>query len=710
LNTAPLTTEPLNTAPITTALQLDPAQLGFDSARAQELLASLNSLDSQGLATGQHRAKNAFELFSKPQCQSQNLFLLSYPTIDTKGLIKELITTYPHSDNFVFDLVYVEDLKNPRRPICLQLPKGQGIKFSRLVSSWLKRNHSAPVPTADNAPSSTGAEAEKTATPTVLANSDNNDDVAGRYTASIAHLLKVFKRLPKVLSYLSDLAKQLDRGAILSHPVLVNNFVSHNDNQPVPIVYCDNPDSIKLFGDIAMVTEQGSTVANHHLLQPGLLHRANGGIIVLPAERLLEAPELWFELKSALFDQQIKWISANAWLDPEAVDLNLQIVLVGDSLSYKLFLEMDPDIMQLFPLIAEINHQIAIKQDQDILSYAGYLQNLSRRSGCIDLSVSAIGRLMELSSTMVEHQHKFSLDSTIFTQLIQQAQTHITDETHTTRQHIETAINDYNSRKDRIAAYSFDAIAQQQLIIETQGTKIGQINGLSVLETDLDAFGEPSRITAAVYVGDGVVDDVERKVDLAGNIHAKGVAILTSYLHQKFALEEEIPLSANLVFEQSYQGIDGDSAAMASLICLLSAFAKKPLRQGIALTGAIDQFGNVLAVGGINEKIEGYFKTCSLNPLDGNQGVIIPASNTLNLNLSQDVVEAVRAGKFTINAIAHVDQAIEICFGLQAGILNKDNTYDPESLYGLIEQRIEQIHNPDLSDESWLDKFKNWLC
>jgi len=703
-----------------TVQKLAPTQLGFDSIRAQELLSQSQSIDSQGLATGQHRAQNAFKLFSKSQCQGQNLFLLSYPTIDTKGLIKELITSHPHNDNVVFDLVYVEDLNNPRRPICLQLPKGQGLKFSRLVSSWLKRNDKT-LELATNTLAGSGKgesdneepnrEETSSVAPTAAQQpaSDSAAPVIGRYTQSIDHLLKVFKRLPKVVSYLTDLAKRLDRGALLSHPVLANSFVAHNDNQPLPIIYCDNPDSIKLFGDIAIVTEQGSTVANHHLLQPGLLHRANGGIIVLPAERLLEAPQLWFELKSALLDQQIKWISANAWLDPEPVDLKLQIVLVGDSLSYKLFLELDPDIMQLFPLIAEVNHQIAIGQDQDLLDYAGYLQNLARRADCHDLSIAAIVRLMELSSTMVEHQHKFSLDSASFTQLIQQAQTHIDDGTQTERQHIETAINDYNSRKDRIACYSFDAIKQQQLIIETQGKKIGQINGLSVLETDLDAFGEPSRITAAVYVGDGDVDDVERKVDLAGNIHAKGVAILTSYLHQKFALEEEIPLSANLVFEQSYQGIDGDSAALASLICLLSAFSKQPLLQGIALTGAIDQFGNVLAVGGINEKIDGYFKTCALNPLDGNQGVIIPASNCFNLNLGQPVIDAVAAGNFTIYAIDHVDQAIQLCFELPAGVLDKDGNFDPKSLYGLIQQRIEQIHNPDLGEHSWFEKVKNWL-
>lgn len=679
-----------------TAQKLNPAQLGFDSERASRVLNNLDWLDAKGLSTGQHRAENAFKLFSKPQCSGQHLFLLSYSAIDTKTLINELLTSSPLIDSDVYDLVYVEDLRNPRKPICLQLPKGQGVKFSRLVTSWLKSNIQPSDAAADDADSAVDTE--------TVTNGEN-----GCHTKSVQRLLKVFKRQPKIVNYLAKLALCLDRGMSLSHPILVNNFVNHHDTRAFPIVYCDNPDSIKLFGDIAMVTEQGSTVANHHLLQPGLLHQANGGVIVLPAERLLDSPELWFELKSSLFDDQIKWTCANSWLDPESIELNVQIILVGDALSYKQFLALDPDITQFFPLIAEVNHQINLETDDDIIQYAGYLQNLARRSDCSDLSVDAICRLMSLSSNIVEHQQKFSLDSTTFTQLIQQSQTHLDNDELIEGRHIEQAIKDCDRRKDRIACYSFDSIVQKQLFIETHGKKIGQINGLSVLETDLDAFGEPSRITAAVYVGNGEIEDVERKVDQAGNIHAKGVAILTSYLHQKFALEEEIPLSANLVFEQSYQGIDGDSAAMASLICLLSAFSKQPLSQGIALTGAMDQFGNVLAVGGINEKIEGYFRTCKLNKLDGTQGVIIPTSNQLNLNLHRDVVDAIAAGDFTIYAIDHIDQAIEICFGIKAGTACKDNLFDQNSLYGIIQHRIEQIHNPAHERLSFIEKVKHWF-
>jgi len=660
------------------------AQLGFNKDKALALLADTQWIDAIGLSLGQERAQNAFGFFAQPQCQDQHLFMLGYSAIDSKALVKELLLSNPLGDEGVFDIVYCEDVKRPHSPICLTLPMGQGPKFTRLVNSWLKQSAVA-----------------------FKQQSEQADGAAlAVFSQHLPPLLSVFKRLDKVISYLTDLAKALDNGHQLSHPIVCNNFITHDEG--APMVFCDNPDSVKLFGDIAIVTEQGTTVANHHLLQPGLLHHANGGVLILPAERLLESPELWFELKSSLFDRQIKWSRSNQWLDPQPIDLRLQIVLVGDALAYKGFLDIDPDIMQLFPLIAEVNHQFALNNDQDYIAYAGFLQNIARRANCCDLTNAALVSLMHYSSMLIEHQYKMSLDSASFKSLIAQAQTFVDDGTAIDAHHIEQAIAAANLRKDRIANYSFDAIVEKQLLLVTKGMAIGQINALSVLETDLDCFGEPSRVTAAVYLGSGEIDDVERKVDMAGNIHAKGVAILTSYLHQKFALEEEIPMSANLVFEQSYQGIDGDSAAMASLLCLLSAFAKRPIKQGLAVTGAIDQFGNILAIGGVNEKIEGFFKACEVNGFDKHQGVIIPQSNIDTLNLSPKLIAAITAGQFKVYPVDHIEQAISLAFDLDAGQCDKHGDYPENSLYGVIKHRIDLINNPIHPDESWLDKLKFW--
>jgi len=657
-------------------------KLGFDQQRAKTLLDDQSWLDVIGLSLGQERAKNAFKFFSTSQCSEQHMMVLGYPAIDSKALIRELLQSHPLTSDNVFDVVYCEDVSNARTPICLNLPKGQAVKFERLVHSWLKRCNAL-----------------------IKENSDNEIKV---FTSELDPLLKVFKRLPKVLEYLTELAKQLDNGHCLSHPVLVNNFVSQEADDNFPIVFCDNPDSVKLFGDIAHITEQGTTVANHHLLQPGLLHQANGGVLILPSDRLLENPQLWFELKSSLFDRQIKWTSANHWLDPQAIHLKTQIILVGDALSYKSFLDLDPDITQLFPLVAEVNHQYALDTSEDYLHYAGYLQNIARRADCNDLTSDALVALMNYSSFLIEHQHRMSLDSAMFKSLIQQAQVFACDDDAINEQHIDSAIEAFNHRKNRIAQYSFESIKDKQLLLITQGQYVGQINALSVLDTDLDSFGEPSRVTAAVYVGDGEISDVERKVDMAGNIHAKGVAILTSYLHQKFALEEEIPLDANLVFEQSYQGIDGDSAAMASLLCLLSAFSEKPLEQGIAVTGAMDQFGNILAIGGVNEKIVGFYNVCESNGFNNKQAVIIPESNISNLNLPANICSAIERGDFSIYPVNHIEQAIDLCFNIDAGVVNEQGCYPEESLYGVIEQRIYAINNPEPEHQSIFNRLKFW--
>lgn len=662
-------------------------QLGFDSNKALSILQQIQWIDAIGLSLGQQRAQNAFSFFAKPHCQDQHLFMLGYPAIDSKALINELLLSNPLGDEGVFDIVYCEDVKQPHSPICLSLPKGQGAKFTRLVNSWLKQAAIALKAQLESEPQT---------------------QEFTFFTDQLPPLLKVFKRLEKVKSYLTDLAKALDHGHELSHPIVCNNFINHQGDENVPIVFCDNPDSVKLFGDIAVVTEQGTTVANHHLLQPGLLHHANGGVLILPAERLLESPSLWFELKSSLFDRQIKWSRTNQWLDPQPIDLRLQVILIGDALAYKGFLEIDPDIIQLFPLIAEVNHQFSLTCDADYVSYAGFLQNIARRANCLDLDHHAIVSLMTYSSTLIEHQHKMSLDSVSFKALIAQAQTFVTDQEEIGAAQIELAIKANKLRKDRIAQYSFDAISEKQLLLVTKGLAVGQINALSVLDTDLDSFGEPSRVTAAVYVGNGEIDDVERKVDMAGNIHAKGVAILTSYLHQKFALEDEIPMSANLVFEQSYQGIDGDSAAMASLLCLLSAFAKKPLKQGLAVTGAIDQFGNVLAVGGVNEKILGFYNACEVNGFDEHQGVIIPCSNINNLNLAPQVVQAISNGQFKVYPVSHVEDAINLVFDLPAGKTNEQGEFAPDTLYGTIKSRIDRLNNPEHPELSILEKLKFW--
>ena len=685
----------------TTKHKVATTELGFDK---ETLIAELNSLtwlDAQGFSLGQERVDNAFSFFASPQCQGQHLFLLGHPGIDNKALVKELLNLHPLQQPQVHDTLYGEDLGDPRYPVCLQVPVGQGRKLSRLVASWLKGNeaHNAIQP-------GDGQEVE------IQAAADNPEaapvtgsDSGPQYQESVSTLLKVFKRHPKVMAYLSDVARQLDKGHKPSHPVLLNLLVNHDDNGQFPIVFCDNPDPVKLFGEISVLTEQGSMVANHHLLQPGLLHTANGGVLVLPAERLLEDPDTWYELKTTLFGASLKWPNATPWLDPRPVPLSVRLIILGDNHSYKEFLHLDPDFIQLLPLVAEVDHQYPLDSARNRANYAGYLQNLARRTSCQDLTNEALAELTAHAARLVEHRHKASLDGTLLSHIIQQAQS-LSEGSHIERDAIVRALANQQLRHSRIADLSFSAIREEQIKIDTRGEIVGQINALSVLDTDLDCFGEPSRITASVYIGEGEITDVERKVDLGGNLHAKGVLILTSYLHQLFSFQDPLPLSANLVFEQSYQGIDGDSASMASLLCLLSALADVPLKQSIAVTGAIDQFGNVQSVGGINEKIEGFYRTCEWQGLDQHQGVVIPANNVVHLNLDAVLCQQIHQDAFNIYGVKHIDEAIELLFGIPAGQADDDGSYPETSLYGIIQRRLDKITMRHEEPEGLLERIK----
>lgn len=707
----------------TTEHKVNCSELGFNKEMYIAELDALDWLDAQGFALGQKRVDNAFSFFASPQCQGQHLFLLGHPGIDNKALVKELLNLHPLNLQQVQDTLYGEDVSDPRYPVCLQVPAGQGRKLLRLVTSWLKSHEPKQATAAASATKSTEQDSDdKTAQlppteeppteePPTEQDGTATTEQPGEakelsYQESVGTLLKVFKRQPKVVSYLTDLARQLDKGYKLSHPVLLNLLVNHHDNGQFPIVFCDNPDPSKLFGEISILTEQGSTVANHHLLQPGLLHIANGGVLVLPAERLLDAPEIWFELKTALFDAKLRWSNATSWLDPKHVPLSVQIIVLGDNHSYKELLHLDPDFLQLLPLVAEVDHQFPLDSPKQRAEYAGYLQNLARRASCHDLSHAALAHLTAYASRLVEHQHKASLDSSVLTHIIQQAQA-LSQGNEITDTAIIKALDSLEYRHNRIAELSFGAIREEQIKIDTQGQVVGQLNALSVLETDMDCFGEPSRITATVYIGEGEITDVERKVDLGGNLHAKGVLILTSYLHQLFSFHDPLPLSANLVFEQSYQGIDGDSASLASLLCLLSALSEVPIKQEVAVTGAIDQFGNVQSVGGINEKIEGFYRTCELQGLTQHQGVVIPHHNVVNLNLNQVICDQINNQAFSLYGISHIDQAIEILFGMPAGKADEDGHYPEKSLYGIIQQRLDKITMRHEEPEGFLSKIIN---
>ncbi|WP_417614398.1 Lon protease family protein [Oceanisphaera sp.] len=619
-------------------------------------LATLDEVPTTPFSALQARADSAFATLSALNAVNPILLLNGFAGVDYEELVESLVKKHAnHAD--LFDLCYAENLNHPQKPIWLKLKAGTGLEFCELVGQLLEL-------------SSRHLEAEHIVQ-RILKKQDNND---------------------KVADYLSLLSQHVAAGQGFSHPVLINLMV-HRHDTTMPVVYARQFTPEQLFGAIHFQTEQGSVFSHHHLLEPGLIHQANGGYLIVPIEELLEQPHLWFRLKNALVTRQVEWSRsaemAAFYFQPEPPPLNIHLVLVGDRLAVAELYLLDRELDTLAFLRADIIPEWDVRDD--LPAYLGFLSHLRQKYQLLDMDAGAILRLCRYSSRLTEHQHKLSLVEAQLVAMMQLADVIARREQSEiiTDAHLILAQQEQDHRLSYLIEQSDLGVRDGQYLMQTQGKEVGQINGLSVIQITGHPydFGEPVRLTATVHLGDGDVSDIERKADLAGHIHAKAMMIIHGYLANLFGAEHPSPLSANLVFEQSYHEIDGDSASLTGLCALLSALAKEPIYQHFAVTGAVDQFGNVQPVGGVNEKIEGFYRLCKIQGLTGQQGVILPASNRLQLNLSDEVVAAMAAGQFHIYPVAHVEQAIELLTGSVAGDVEQ-----PDTLFGRIRDRLDDLN------------------
>ena len=451
-----------------------------------------------------------------------------------------------------------------------------------------------------------------------------------------------------------------------------------------PVVYEDHPTQPNLSGRIEHLAQYGTLVTDFNLIKPGALHRANGGYLILDARKLLMQPFSWETLMRSLRAESIRIESpaeAMGWattitLEPEPISLKLKVVLIGEPQLYYLLSQADPDFRQMFKVAADFDTEME-RTAESARHYANLIAGVTRREDLRPFDRDAVARVVEHGGRMVEDSAKLSTHVGTIADLIRESNYWAGQDDAATvlRRHVQKAIDAKVFRSDRLRERIQEEILRQTLVVETEGAKVGQINGLSVLMLDDFSFGRPSRITCRTRIGRGEVIDIEREVDLGGSLHSKGVLILSSFLSGRFAREQPLSLSASLVFEQSYGGVDGDSASSAELYALLSALSGTPIDQSFAVTGSVDQNGRVQAIGGVNEKIEGFFDICSKRGLTGGQGVLIPASNVKHLMLRADVVEAVRDGRFRIYPVETIDQGIEILTGVEAGLPDADGRY-----------------------------------
>ena len=506
----------------------------------------------------------------------------------------------------------------------------------------------------------------------------------------------ILKNISKFIE--DDKSKEKDDGVFVVNPwdnYRVNLFVDNSKTVGAPVVMDSNYTFTNLFGKLEYENYKGMLKTDYTMLRPGLLQEANGGYIILQANDLLSNPQSYEYLKKILrnkliridnsVDQKTSMVLIS--LKPEPIPLDLKVILIGPENVYQTLLAVDEEFRKLFKIKVEFEDS-AKMEEKNLLDLAGFVHNFCETEELLPLDKFAMAKLAEYSSRLAENQNKLSTRFGEMTQIIVEAATWakiakckvISDE------HIHKALVERDRRLKKYDSKYSEMINDKFLLIDTDGSKVGQINGLTIMSLGDYSFGKPVRITASTYTGVAGIVNVEREVELSGPTHSKGLLILTGFLGNKFAKDKPLSLSATICFEQLYNGIDGDSASSTELYALLSSLSELPITQGIAVTGSINQKGEIQAIGGVNEKIEGFFEICRRRGLTGNQGVMIPKQNIVNLNLHEDVIKAVKEGKFHIYGISTIDEGIEILTGVPAGDIDV-----PGTVYYLVNQTLKKF-------------------
>jgi lon-related putative ATP-dependent protease len=486
----------------------------------------------------------------------------------------------------------------------------------------------------------------------------------------------------------------------------VNTIVDHGATEGAPVVVEWNPSFYNLVGRLEYRATMGTMTTDFTMIKAGALHRANGGYVVIQALDLLRNYMAWDALKRAIRNRQVFLEDMNEQfrviqtqgLKPEPIPLDVKVILVGSPLLYNLLYEYEEDFPKLFKVKADFGFQMDLG-GTGLEEYAGFMAMQVRDSDLLHFDRTAMARITEFAGRLVDDQERLTTRFVEIANLMREADYFARQESAeiVTGDHVKKAIEEKIFRSNRIEERLQELIVDGTILVDTEGAVIGQINGLAVLDQGDYRFGKPSRLTARVYSGRAGIIQIDRDTKMAGSIHNKGVMILQGFFGDRYAKDSPLSISASLTFEQLYGGVDGDSASSTELYSLLSALARVPIRQDLAVTGSVNQHGEVQAIGGVNEKIEGWFYTCKAMGLTGEQGVLIPESNTRNLMLNEEVVEAVREGRFNVYPITHIDEGIELLTGMPAGQQDEDGSYPVGSINYRVEKRLENLAQGFLS-------------
>jgi lon-related putative ATP-dependent protease len=538
----------------------------------------------------------------------------------------------------------------------------------------------------------------------------------------VEDIVEKYKNLPEITAYLKDvqndildnIAQFVKRGETqeqMPFPVPwmkeapfrkyeVKVIVDNSGVKGAPVIMEFNPTYTNLFGTSEKEAQFGALVTDFTMIRGGSLHKANRGYLIIPAEDLLRNPFSYEGLKRALRDEKITveepqerfgFISTKG-LKPQPIPLSIKVVLIGNPYLYQQLFTLDTEFTELFKVKAEFDTTMT-RTEENVKRYAAFVCTICQKENLKHLDASGLAKLVEYSQRLAEDQQKLSTRFAEVADIVREANFYATQDKSNlvTGSHVKKAIEEKIYRSKLIQEKIQEMIQREIILIDTDAEKVGQVNGLSVMGLGDFAFGSPSRVTASVGLGREGVIDIEREAKMGGPIHTKGVLILSGYLNEKYAQDKPLSLSTRLVFEQNYGGVEGDSASSTELYAILSALSGLPIKQNLAVTGSVNQKGEVQAIGGVNEKIEGFFEVCKAKGFTGKQGVMIPASNVQNLMLKEEVVDAVKAGKFHIYSAKTIDEGIEVLTGVKAGKRRKDGTFDEDTVNYRVDKQLKSM-------------------
>lgn len=677
--------------------RFNPENLGFNTTA---------NLPVKRFPIGQERAIKAIEFGLKIKSRGFNVFVSGLAGTGKDSAILQELNSVAKSEPVPDDICYVYNYRNPQTPKVLYFPAGSGKKFKYEIQEFLK----------------------KTAETFNKYYQKDNSQIPVVLEGLLREISKKFSSVNGLSDHLhklkEDLLKNIGKYMVNDSVEFsfsgtperydVNLLVDNSETIGAPVIIEHNPSYSNLFGYIQYKMENSIISADHLCLQAGSVHRARGGYLILEVEEILGDLNAWNALKKLLRhgytcienspDRIVMFPAVT--LRPQPLSIDLKVILTGDPAFYQTLYNNDDEFVRIFKVKADFSEQLS-KTDEIIDGLVYFVAKICNEEKLKHCDRTAVARIIDYSSRLAEHKQRLSAQFEKIADLVREANFHACQQgcSIITGEHIISACESLKYRCSTMEEKIYGLIEDSTLYLDTKGWEIGQVNGVSIVYSGDYVFGVPSRITARTFIGAGNIINIEREAEMSGKIHAKGVLILSGYLGQTYAQDKPLALSASICFEQHYEEIDGDSASSAELYCLMSSLSGLPLRQDIAVTGSVDQRGMIQPVGGINTKIEGFFKACQLKGLSGTQGMIIPKDNVKNLMLGDEILEAVRENMFHIYVVSTIEQGLQILTGKDPGKISSDGSFQPDTIHFLVNQKLRDYASVVASYEKEKDQY-----